>query len=147
MKIEETIEKAVVAIMEARSFFSTNSVPVVRFRDRITAKGNRFCTVKANPFERLSPTHNFYQVQLDLLSDSKSQEDVKAVQLDDIYEQCADELNQTMTTTTLQSAIDAVDASSGITVDGLVPSAGDDTDGDYQIIRTGTLISLTYIKP
>jgi len=147
MKIEETIEKAMVSILEARTYFSANSVPVVRFRDRLTTKGNRFCTVHANPFERLSPTHDFYEVQLDLLSDSKSQEDVKANQLDDIYEQCADELDQTLTTTTLQAAIDAVDVSSGITIDGLVPGAGDDTDGDYQIVRAGTLISLTYIKP
>lgn len=146
MKIEETIEKAVQGIMQARTYFTTNSVPVVRFRDRLTAKGDHYCTVHAMPFKRLAPKRNLYRLTLELLADSKSQADPKSVQVDAIHAQNSDEINNIMSTTTLQAAIDAVDAVSGITIDGFVQDQGSDADGEYQIIRSAVVISLTYVK-
>jgi len=146
VKIEETIEKAVQDLMQARTYISTNSIPVVRFRDRLTAKGDYYCTVHARPFKRLSPNHDLYRLTLELLADSKVQADPKAVEIDAIHAENSDQIN-VMTKTDLQTAINAVDATSGMTIDGLVQDQGDDTDGDIQLIRSAVVVSLTYVKP
>lgn len=144
MRIEEYIESAMVNIMSARSFISSNAIPVVRFRDRLTAKGDKFITVHAMPNTRLSNNHNLYFVELELLSDTKVQEDIKAAALDDLISECNDEINETMTAATLQAAIDLSNTGSGITIAGHEPISGSESDNDYQIIRSATKIALIY---
>ena len=147
MKVEELIEEAMVDIMQARTYVTTNSIPVVRYRDANTGKGDAWIACHALPNGRLSPTHNFWRVPLELMAATKSAEDLKAVVLDDLIEQCNDEIQETLTVSTLQAAINTIEASSGVTINGIVPTEGDDTDGDYQGITANADISLTYIKP
>ena len=147
MKIEELIEEAMKDIMEARTYISTNSIKVVRFRDRLTKKGGKWLTVHAAPNERLSPNHPLYRVPLSLMADTKSQEDLRSNDLDAIIAECNDEIHQTLTPATLQAAIDAIQPSSGITINGIVQTQGSDTDDEYQIITANADIFLTYIKP
>jgi hypothetical protein len=147
MKIEEFIEEAVQDIMQARTYISTNSVKVVRFRDRLTAKGDHWLTVHAEPNDRQSNNHDLYRVPLSLMADSKSQEDLRSNSLDAIIAECNDEIQQTLTPATLQAAINAIQASSGITINGINQTQGSDSDGDYQIITATADIFLTYIKP
>jgi hypothetical protein len=144
MNIEEIIEEAVKDIMEARSYITTNSIPVVRYRDRLTTKGDDWVSVRAEPNERLSNNHDLYRVPLTLIAVSKSQEDLRSNSIDAIIAECNDEIQQDLTIVTLQAAIDAYDANSGVTVQGLVPTQGADTDGDYQTITANVDIFLTY---
>ena len=145
MKIEEYIEKAMVDIMEARTFISTNSIPVMRFRNRVKARGDKFITIHALPNERMSNNHDKYKVILELLADTKVHADIAADDLDDIYNECSDELQQELTEAKLQAAIDAISPASGVTICGFVPLPGDDADSDYQIIRARTEIYLEYV--
>lgn len=147
MKAEEYIEEAIQDIMQARTYVSTNSVPVVRFRDRLTSKGDHFITVHASPVNRLSNNHNLYSTRLRLIADTKSQEDLKSKVLDELIEQCNDEIQETLSEATLQSAINNISATTGITINGVVQAEGSDTDGDYQMITAEVDIFLTYIKP
>ena len=144
MKIEETIELAMKAIMTARSGVT---VPVVRYRDRLTAKGDKWIDCHAMPISRMSPNHNLYRTSFELTAVSKSQQDLRSNDIDALVSECADEINETLTVATLQSAINVVDAASGISIDGLVPTEGAESDGDYQQFVTATDIFLTYTKP
>jgi len=146
MKVEELIEQAMQDIMQARTYITTNSIPVVRYRDRNTERGDAWVVCHATPNERLSPNHDLYRLLFEYMAVSKSQEDLKAVQLDDLIEECNDEIQQTLSTTTLQTAIDAITATSGITIDGLVPAVGVEQDGDYQAVAANVEIFFTYNK-
>ena len=147
MKIQEYIEQAMQDIMQARSYITTNSVPVVRYRDRFTVKGDAWVSCHASPVDRLSPTHDLYRAPFELMTVSKSQADLKGASFDDILADCEDEVNQDLTKATLQAAIDAINPSTGITIDGIVPVEGAEVDGDYQIQTTAVDIFLTYQPP
>jgi len=147
MKIEEIIEEAMQDIMQARTYIASNSIPVVRFRDRLTQKGGKWLTVHAEPNDRQSNNHSLYRVPLTLMADTKSQEDLRSNEVDGIIAECNDEIQQTLTTATLQTAINTVQASSGITINGIVQTQGSDADGDYQMITATADIFLTFIKP
>jgi len=144
MKIEETIELAMKAIVTARAGVT---VPVVRYRDRLTVKGNNWIDCHAMPIDRQSPNHNLYRLTFELAAVSKSQEDLRSNAIDALIGECNEEIQQDLTVAALQSAINTVDSSSGITVNGLVPMEGSEVDGDYQQFITSIDIFLTYITP
>ena len=144
MKIEETIELAMKAIVTARAGVT---VPVVRYRDRLTVKGDSWIDCHAMPIERQSPNHDLYRLTFELASVSKSQEDLRSNAIDALIAECNEEIQQDLTVAALQSAINTVDASSAITVNGLVPGEGSEVDGDYQQFITSIDMFLTYITP
>ena len=144
MKIEETIELAMQDIMQARTYISTNSIPVVRYRDRLTSKGDEWVDCHAMPIDRQSPNHNKYRLTFELSAISKSQSDLRSNELDELIDECNEEIQQDLTPAALQAAINTVDANSDITVDGLIPTEGTEVDGEYQQFITSIDIFLTY---
>jgi hypothetical protein len=141
MKIEEYIELSIQDILEARVGITD---AVVRYRDRLTVKGDAWIYCHALPIERMSNNHNLYKSTLELVAVSKSQEDLRSNSLDNLVAELNDEINNDLTIVTLQAALDAIDVSSGIAFNGLVPMPGSEADGEYQQFMTSTDIFLTY---
>lgn len=148
MKVEELIKNAMKDIMDARAEIVSNNIPVRTHFDVEEFKGNIVIVVQALPKRRLQPNSDFYEVELRLNSISRIQRDQKGYDQDLMYAECSDEIQEDLTKVTLQAAIDAIDAASGITIDGHVPQEGGFSNEEEDSIQyESTLIFLTYNAP
>lgn len=149
MRIEEYIEEALVDVMQARSYISTNSVPVKRYKDHEDFRGNEALVIKSNPSSRIAPNADFFEVQVDMMAISRRQEDMKGKRIDDIFAEIKDEIEvkQSNTPSVLQAAINAAYPSSGITIDGIVPIEGNEV-GEVIFVQAASMnVYLTYVTP
>ena len=146
MKVEQLIEEAMQDILEARTYISTNSIPVILYRDRLTEKDqSNYCVVHANPLERLQPNYNHYWCELHVSTVVNNHEDNQGANLNALYQDVLEEIQTVTTTTTLQNAINAIDAASGITIDGFVYPEVEETDTEEISFYSVPLrIALTY---
>lgn len=119
MRIQEYIEEALQDIMQARTYISTNSITVVRHVERETANGSQFVSIMADAEERLSNNHDLYFIEVGIQAVTHIQEDARGVDLDALWADVSDAMTQDLTAATLQTAINAIDGSSGITIAGL----------------------------
>jgi hypothetical protein len=148
MRIQEYIEEALQDIIEARTYISTNSIAVRRIREGQDLKGDQYVMIEAEPEERLSQNHDFYNVDCAVMAVSKIQQDLDGSLLDALWSDVSDEMTQTLTPATLQAAINAIDATSGITIDGILNMPGESRPIEqYYNQEQHTQIALRYIKP
>ena len=148
MKIQEYLELAMQDILEARTFITTNSVPVVRYKDFNTAREELTAVVSCNSINRIAPNYDKYECQLEVRGVSRKQKDLIGSSSDDLTEDLQDEVYQTLSVTTLQAAINAVQASSGVTIDGLVNTSTEDEETEeFNVITLTTNVYLTFVKP
>ena len=148
MKIQEYLELAMQDILEARTFITTNSVPVVRYKDFNTDREELTAVVSCNSINRIAPNFDKYECQLEVRGVSRKQKDLIGSSSDDLTEDLQDEVYQTLSVTTLQAAINAVQASSGVTIDGLVNASTEDEETDeFNVITLTTNVYLTFVKP
>lgn len=148
MKIQEYLEEAVQDIFEARTYISTNSIPVVRFRDFTTDREGLNVVIHCPDVNRLQPNYNFFECTLNSSAVVHREADPTGADVDALVDDMQDEIFQTLSTVTLQAAIDAIDATSGITVDGIVNiDSSESGDDDFNVTVGTTNIYLTYVKP
>lgn len=150
MKVEEILEKAVVAVFAARSDVIAAAIPVVRFRDRLTDRGiTGHIMVRCEPAQRLADNYNYYFARLTVSADAPAENDPQAKKYDAAVDIVTDQMHQTFTAANLQTAVNAVQASSGITVNGLSQlDAADVADGSPIMLHAQNFqIALTYVKP
>jgi hypothetical protein len=120
MNLQEYIEEALQDILQARTYITTNSITVARHVEReSTDKGNQFVSIQADGEERLSNNHDLYFVECGIEAVTKIQEDAVGSDLDALWADVSDAITQDLTAATLQTAIDAINAASGITIAGL----------------------------
>lgn len=145
MKINEYIEEALQDLVQARTYITTNSIVVARRAERNVDKGNQFVEVESEGTERMSNNHDLYTCELNLRSVTKIQEDMNGVDLDALYADIADFISNDLTVANLQTAIDAINASSGITVAGFDYPASEMLDMDqYEYKEQRITIALTF---
>lgn len=148
MKVEETIKKAMKAIMVARPVVISTPIPVRTHFDHEGFDGDYVIVVEAQPKKRIEPNYDFYRVELRCNAVSLLNNDTVGKWQDLLYAECSDEIQEDLTKATLQAAINVVDAASGITVDGLVPTDGGFlNEEEYSLQFESTLVSFTYTNP
>jgi RNAse (barnase) inhibitor barstar len=125
MRIQEYIEEALQDIIEARTYISGNSISVRRRKQGQTLKGGQYVLVFADLEERPSINHSFYFATIEVSAITKIQEDLEGNNLDALWADVSDAITQDLTIVTLQAAIDAIDATSGIRIDGFIPQPGE----------------------
>lgn len=146
MKIQEYLEEAIQDILEARTYVSTNSIPVVRYKDFSTDREGFNIVVGVNDINRVAPNADYYECMLEARAVSYKQKDIIATDSNALVADLQDAMYQDLTTATLQSAIDTIDASSGITVDGIVNTdTTDEESEDFNVINVTTNIYLTFV--
>ena len=145
--IEQLLEEALQDLVQAETYISTNSIPVVRLRDRDTDRKDQHVIVHAENLERIAPNFNLYQCACKVGALSPVKEDLDGSRLDDVY-QASYGVAHDMTPTTLQAAIDAVQASSGITIDGIVIRGSSQFDDEnVSVLSADFDLFFTYVKP
>ena len=145
MNLQEYIEEALQDILEARTYITTNSIAVARSVDREKIKGDQFIDIKADGEERLSNNHDFYFVEVAIKAVTKMQEDTVGNDIDALWADLSDAITQDLNATTLQTAINAINATSGITIAGMdyMPSEMD-TMEQYESREQRIKIPLTF---
>ena len=145
MRLQEYIEEAMQDILQARTYISTNSIVVARRTERELTKGQQFVEVTADGADRQSNNHDKYMIELAVQAVTKVQEDINGVDLDALWSDVSTEMTQTLTTTTLQAAINAINASSNITIDG-IDNLGEDvqTLEQYEYREQRVQLAVTY---
>ena len=145
MNLQEYIEEALQDILEARTYITTNSIAVARSVDREKIKGDQFIDIKADGEERLSNNHDLYFMEVAIKAVTKMQEDTVGNDIDALWSDLSDAITQDLTATTLQTAIDAISATSGITIAGMdyMPSEMD-TMEQYESREQRIKIPLTF---
>jgi hypothetical protein len=145
--IEQLIEEALQDIVQADIYVSTNSIPTVRYRDRNTDRKDQHVIVHAADLERIAPNANLYTATCRVGALSPVKDDLDGSELDDVYQAVYGTVHD-MTTTTLQAAIAAIAAASGITIDGIVIKGGSQFDDDQvSIMSIDFDLFFTYVKP
>jgi len=125
MRIQEYIEEALRDIFEARTYISINSINVKRTKDGTALNGNQYVLIEVDPEERASQNHDFYSVECMVMAVSKIQQDLNSAALDALWADVSDGMTQDLTFATLQTAINAINAASGITIDGIINMPGE----------------------
>ena len=148
MKIQEYLELATQDLLEARTYITTNSIPVVRYKDFNTDREELTAVVSCNSINRVAPNAPMWECALEVRGVSRKQQDIVGAESDELTDDLQDEMYQTLTTSTLQAAVDAVQASSGVTIDGLVNLSTEDEETDeFNVITLTTNVYLTFVKP
>jgi hypothetical protein len=141
MNIERKIEDAMVTRLLARTYISTNSIPVRRWDDRATKDTNLIAVVHAMPVSRLQPNCNLYNSVLIVGALNNSEHDVEGDTLALLYQDILDEIMNDMTAVALTASIG--DAS--VVVDGVVHEEGTIDAGDeYKIQGAQARLFITY---
>lgn len=145
MRITEYIEEALQDVIQARTYISTNSIAVTRRTDRNTTRGSVFVEIVADAEDRLSINHDLYTMEVSLQAVTKLQEDLQGINFDAIDADLKDFATQDLTISVLNAAITAINASSGITVNGIVNMQGSvETLEQYEFREQRISISFTY---
>jgi len=140
MEVESKIETAMITRVAARTYISTNSIPVTRWLDRDATKGKSFVSVRVLPLERLQPNSDFYECELQLMAVGYNEHDQEGIALQALYADVLDEIQQDLTPANLTTAIN----DSKITIDGKVPVQGQQVGDDYNIMSAAARLFLTY---
>jgi len=147
MRIEEYVQDAFVSIMEARAGVIALGVEVRRYKDFEELKGNQHILVRVVPGRKLANNYYYYELVVDLMAMSKRDEDLTGQKLDDLYDQCEEELYETVTVLSLQTAIDNLYPDSKITIDGIVPDQGEEIGEVIYGLVASARVYLSYNKP
>jgi hypothetical protein len=148
MKIQEYLELAMQDLLQARTYITTNTIPVVRYKDFNTDREELTAVVSCNSINRIAPNYDKYECPLEIRGVSRKQKDLIGASSDDLTEDLQDEVYQTLSVATLQAAVNAVQASSGVTIDGLVNLSTEDEETDeFNVITLTTNVYLTFVKP
>jgi len=141
MNIERNIEDAMVTRLLARTYISTNSIPVRRWDDRATKDDNLIAVVHAMPVSRLQPNYNLYNSVLVVGALNNSEHDVEGDAMATLYQDILDEVMNDMTAVSLTASIG--DAS--VVIDGVVHEEGAIDGGDeYKIQAAQARLFITY---
>lgn len=141
MIVERKIEDAVVARLSARTYISTNSIPVRRYDDRYTSDTGITAIVGCQPVERIEPNYNRYTAILEGVSLNNSESDVEGDNVIALYADILDELMNDMSADALTATIN--DAS--VVVDGVVGMVGAyDGGNEYKLHHVQVKLFITY---
>lgn len=145
MRLTEYIEEAIQDLMQARTYITTNSITVARRVERELTKGQQFAEIESDGADRLSNNHNLYNLELGIRAVSKLQEDLSGADNDALWADISDFVNNDLTTAALQSAINTIDAASGITIAGFdFPGTEIQTLEQYEYKEQRLIIALTF---
>jgi hypothetical protein len=145
MNIKEYVEMAVEDLVEARSYVSTNSIPVARASDRDVVRGNMHVNIDSNALTRLSNNHDRYSLIISIQAVSKMEHDLDGDKLDDLSADISDFIYEDMTISALQTAINSVSITSGIAIQGIdFPSTENQIQETFSYQEYSAIIYLTY---
>ncbi len=125
MNVKRELENAVVTRLAALTYITTNSIPVKRWDDRSTARGNYAVIVRCQLQEQL-PASNYYHWRLAVMVVGKASEDQDSDKLQAIYAPVSTELLITMTPAALTTTIN----NAKIIINGFVSAPCESEDGD-----------------
>jgi hypothetical protein len=141
MNIERNIEDAMVTRLLARTYISTNSIPVRRWDDRATKDDNLIAVVHAMPVSRLQPNYNLYNSVLVVGALNNSEHDVEGDAMATLYHDILDEVMNDMTAVSLTASI----GNASVVIDGVVHEEGAIDGGDeYKIQAAQARLFITY---
>jgi hypothetical protein len=141
MNIERRIEDAMVTRLEARSYITTNSIPVRRYDDRATTDDNLIAVVACQPVDRVAPNYKYYSTMLMVSALNNSEADVEGDNVQGLYQDLLDEIMYTMTESALNTSLN----NDNINIDCIVHQAGLYDGGDaYKQHVVQAEIFLTY---
>ena len=146
MRVKEYIEEAIQDLLQARTYITTNSIPVARKTDREDTKGNQFVEVMVDVGpNRQSINHDLYFAEVAMKPVTKIQEDMTGSSLDAIWADVSEFATQDITVVALQNAITAIDATSGIVIGGFENLTTEvDTMEQYEYREQRIKIALSY---
>jgi hypothetical protein len=141
MIVERTIEDAMVTRLEARTYISTNSIPVRRYDDRFTLDESIIAIVQCQPIVRIEPNSNRYTTMLRVVALNNSDSDVEGDALQALYDDLFDEVMTDMTASSLNTSV----GDANITIDGVVHELGAYDGGDkHKAMGVQANLFLTY---
>ena len=148
MKVKDLIEEAMQDILEARADVIAGGWDVYIARKNDAKRGDNFILVSCTGGNRIMPNYDRYKHQLSVVAISKTEQDIAGKSNLEMYEVIEELIQQDLTFATLQTAITAITASSGIVIDGLVPmDESEDRDDSIHGDRVMTEIFVTYTTP
>jgi len=139
--IEAQVTAGIITIAKARSYISTNSIPVIDSLDQLTDKDAVFITVHGNPHERVAPNEDYYFVEVDVIAGTVLKADPDADQLKPLAYECQAVVNN------LTAA--ALATQTGLTIDGIVPMQGAESELNDDVVllfsaRVKVALTFTY---
>jgi hypothetical protein len=138
--IERRVASACVTRLAARTYITTNSIPVRRYDDRSTVLGTIAAVVRTLPCMAV-PSSNYKWLTLQFLAVSKTASDRESDAMMSLYADLIEEMQQTMTAALLTTSINY----SKITINGFVPEEGlDEIDDGYFGFGCQQRVALTY---
>lgn len=144
MRIQEYLEETVQDLLEARTYISTNTIPVVRYSDFNTDREGLCVVVRVSSVNRVAPNYDKYECVLEVSPVTLIESDIERVNHDALFDDVQDFAYQDMTVLALQTGADAISLNY-MTIDGVVNTDTDELDNeDFYINRTNTNVYITY---
>jgi len=88
LEIENKIETAWVALLEANTYIATNSIPVRRFRDCTNDKTDEMVVVRVHPVRNEFATGNLWGSEVEIMAVTFMANDRGQISLERIYSEC-----------------------------------------------------------
>jgi len=137
--IEKQVADGIISLLKARTYISTNTIPVISSLDQVTEKDEIFASIHAEPHDRIAPNYNFYSIDCNIVAASRSKADPDADKLHPLTYECQ-ALANTLTAASLATA-------TGLTIDGIVPMQGADSETPnnmFLLFSAKVKVHLTY---
>jgi hypothetical protein len=124
MDIEHALETGIITELAKRTYFATGGggagTSMLHFMDNTTIeRPKKYIVVRAHPAERVQPNYNYYKVSISLASLSHIPNDKSRTDCESLYKECLDFIQK--------FSKSAVGTSAGLTIDGIVSQAGEES--------------------
>lgn len=152
MRVREYLSDTFVSILEARSDVIALGWEIRDYRDYEDFRGSQAFLAYIGPGRRIAPNDKKHEFSVDLRIMSQRDEDLKGYKLNDGLAVCDDVIQEYLSffnngVATLQADLDALYPASGITIDGIVQTEGEDMGEDIYGHTSTANVYLTYEKP